>query len=507
MKWMLRVGAATALSVSYALAAPAHAETHVTAAIGIDITSTDPHKISGGGEYLFFSNVFEGLYGHDLDGNLTPQLATSYTASDDGLVYTFELRHDVKFHNGEVFGADDVRFSWERSNDPEIKNPRASIVTKKISDVVVVDDDTVELHLPEPNASMIENLGEFFMIVPKDHIEEVGNDAFSKHPVGTGPYKFVSRSINEKIELAAFKEHWGRVPGIDMLTLRIVPDAQTRIAMIQTGEADIVLNVPPHQAKQVGADSNVDIVVNPSFQNYFININMLPEDSPFRSTKVRQALNYAVDKKTLIDRVMFSYATQSTAPCNRAVIGCDIDREPYPYDPDKAKALLEEAGFDFSKTYKAFGLAPGRASQSKEVLEASMFYLNQVGIKTSIEFLEYGAWLARLRAKDPEFDLFWQNWTDYNADPMGRLPRGISKGGVYSWSDLPEVDKLIATADSITDPEKRRQHLRDIFTMLYDDPPWIILWTTDEVHAKRSNIDWQPRANVSWPVFWKLSKN
>ncbi|MCA8927872.1 MAG: ABC transporter substrate-binding protein [Alphaproteobacteria bacterium] len=506
MSLLKRVAIAATVSLSLAWA-PALAETHVTAAIGIDVTSTDPHKISGGGEYLFFSNVFEGLYGHNLDGSLAPQLATSYTVSDDGLVYTFKLREGVTFHNGEAFGADDVRYSWQRSNKPEIKNPRASIVTKKISDVVVVDPLTVEIHLPKPNASMIENLGEFFMIVPKDYIEKVGDDYFSKHPVGTGPYKFVSRSINENIELAAFKEHWGRVPGVDTLTLRIVPDPQTRIAMLQTGEADIILNVPPHQAKEVGADPDIDVVVNPSFQNYFININMLPEGSPFRDQRVRQALNYAVDKDTLIKRVMFGFATQSTAPCNRGVIGCDIDRKPYPYDPEKAKALLKEAGFDFSKTYKTFGLAPGRAPQSKEVAEATMFYLQQVGIKTSLEFLEYGAWLARLRSKDPEFALFWQNWTDYNADPMGRLPRGITKGGTYSWSDLPEADAMIATADSITDPDKRRDHLRKLFTMLYDNPPWIILWTTDEVHAKRSNIDWQPRANVSWPVFWKLSKH
>ncbi|MCB1742874.1 MAG: ABC transporter substrate-binding protein [Gammaproteobacteria bacterium] len=501
-----RLVLATLAAVSLCLGSmPARAGGAVTAAIGIDITSTDPHKISGGGEYLFFSNVFEGLYGHDLDGNLVPQLALSHEVSEDGLAYTFKLREGVRFHNGDEFVADDVRFSWQRSNDPDIKNPRASIVTKKISDVVVVDKYTVRIELPEPNASMLENLGEFFMIVPKAHIEKVGSDVFSKNPVGTGPYKFVSRRINERIELAAHKDHWGRVPGVDTLTLRIVPDAQTRLAMIKTGEADIVLNVPPHQAKQLDAEPGISIVVNPSFQNYFININMMQADSPFRKAEVRQALNYAVDKKTLIQRVMFGYATQSTAPCNRNVIGCDIDREPYPYDPKKAREMLEAAGFDFNRTYKTFGLAPGRAPQSKEVAEATMFYLNQVGIKTSLEFLEYGAWLARLRGKDPQWNLFWQNWTDYNADPMGRLPRGITKNSVYSWSDLPEIDAMIAKADAIIDPDERRAHLRRLFTALYDDPPWIILWTTDEVHARRDNISWQPRANVSWPVFWKLS--
>src|SRR3546814_338100 len=205
---------------------------------------------------------------------------------------------------------------------------------------------------------------------------------------------------------------------------------------------------------------------------------------------------------------MFGYATQSTAPCHKDIIGCDIDREPYPYDPEKAKQLLEEANFDFSKTYKTFGLAAGRAAQSKEVLEAITFYLYQVGIETEMEFLEYGAWLAKVTAK--EFDQYamnWQNWTDYNNDPMGRLPRGTRTDGTLSWTNLPEADKMIDEANAIIDPQEREEHLRKLFTLLYDNPPWIILWTTDNTDAARNNIEWKPRANVSWPVFWSLEKN
>src|SRR5690606_18562884 len=204
---------------------------HAVAAVGWDLTTADPHKISGGSDYMFFSNVFEALYGHDLDGKLSPELALSYEQSDDGLTYTFKLRPNVKFHNGDSFTAEDVRFSWQRSNDPEIKNPRANIVTRNIKDVEIVDPLTVKLHLVEPNASMIENLGEYFYIAPKAHIEKVGNEAFGRQPVGTGPYKFASRRIKETIELEAFKEHWGRVPDVDKLTMRIAPDGQSRIAM------------------------------------------------------------------------------------------------------------------------------------------------------------------------------------------------------------------------------------------------------------------------------------
>lgn len=499
-----------ALSLIIAGSIAAHAASdprHAVVAIGIDITTADPHKISGGGEYMFFSNVFEGLYGHDLDGNQVPQLAVSHEVSEDGLVYTFRLRENVKFHNGDPVTAEDVRFSWQRSNDPEIKNPRASIVTKNIEDVEVVDDHTVRLHLAKPDAALLENLGEFFYIVPAKYAQEVGNEEFGRKPVGTGPYKFVSRSIKENIELEAFEEHWGRVPQVDRLTLRIVPDSQTRVAMLQTGEADIAINIPPHVAQSIEASPDTKMVVSPSFQNIFIVLNMRAPHGQFAPTEVRQALNYAVDKQAMIDKLMFGYATQSTGPCNKAVIGCDIDREPYPYDPEKARAMLEEAGFDFDRTYQAFGLAPGRAAQSKEVLEAVAFYLNQVGVKTEIEFLEYGTWLARLGAKEfDKFDLHWQNWTDYNRDPMGRLPRNIRTDGYYSWSSYPDLDPMIDEANAIIDPKQREEHLRKIFTRLYDDPPWIILWTTDNTDAARENVEWKPRHGISWPVFWQLSK-
>src|SRR5690606_35619393 len=206
----------------------------------------------------------------------------------------------------------------------------------------------------------IENLGEYFYIIPKAYTEKVGNETFGRQPIGTGPYKFVSRRIKEVIELEAFKDHWGRVPGVDKLTLRIAPDGQSRVAMLQTGEADIAVNLPPHLAKAVEASPDTKMVITPSFQNIYILINMRRPDQAFTDKRVRQALNYAVDKETLIKKVMFGYATQSTAPCNKAIIGCDIDREPYPYDPKKAKQLLEEANFDFSKTYKTFVLAPAR---------------------------------------------------------------------------------------------------------------------------------------------------
>lgn len=486
----------------------AQAQKTITAAVAIDPASIDPHKISGGGDYQFFNHVFEGLYGHDNAGKPAPELALSHTISAEGKAYTFKLRPNVKFHNGEPFTAEDVKFSWQRANDPEIKNPRAAILTRNIEDVVIVDDLTVTLKLKQPDAAILENLGEFFYIVDKTSTERTGNDEVGRNPIGTGPFKFVSRRIREQTEFAAFTDHWGKRPKIDKLVMKIVSDPQTRMAMLRAGEVDAIVNVPPQVAKQLEADKNLSVIVKPSFQNIYVNLSTPAKHGQFKDPKVRQALNYAIDRKTLINRVMFGYATPVAVQCHVQIIGCDIGKEPYPYDPKKAKAMLEEAKFDFSRTYEAFGLAPGRAAQSKEVAEAISFYLNQIGIKTKLEFLEYGAWLARLSAREyDKYDLFWQNWTDYNNDPMGRLPRSWRTGGSLSWHSDPELDKMIDAANAFTDPKAREAHLKKLFTYAYENPPAIFLWTTNEIYATRKNVRWDPRANVSWPVFWVVDKD
>ena len=501
LAWAAVTGLALATPTGVALA-----QKTITAAVGIDPASIDPHKISGGGDYQFFNHIFEGLYGHDNAGKLAPELALSHEVSADGKEYTFKLRPNVKFHNGEAFTAEDVKFSWQRSNDPEIKNPRAAILTR--NDVEVIDDLTVKLKLKQPDAALIENLGEFFYIVDKTTTEKTGNDDVGRHPIGTGPFRFVSRRIREQTEFAAFPDHWGKKPKIDRLVMKMVSDPQTRIAMLRAGEVDAIVNVPPQVAKQLEADKNVNVIVSPSFQNIFIAISVKAAHGQFANPKVRQALNHAIDRKTLINRVMFGFATPVAVQCNIQITGCDIGKEPYAYDPKKAKAMLEEAKFDFTRTYEFTGLAPGRAAQSKEVAEAVGFYLGQVGVKTKMEFLEYGAWLARVSAREyDKQDMFWQNWTDYNNDPMGRLPRAWRTGGSLSWNSDPVLDEMIDAANAFTDPKAREVHLKKLFTHAYDNPPWIFLWTTNEVYATRKNVRWTPRANVSWPVFWVVDKD
>lgn len=483
------------------------AEKHVVLAVGSDPTTLDPDKIAGGGDYMFFSNVFESLYGHDLNGKLAPELATSYTMSKDGKTFEFRLRPHVLFHNGDTFSAEDVRFSWQRCIDPALKNPRAGVLCKNISDVQIVNSHRVRVHLKKVDAAFMQDLGEYWYMVPKRYIQRVGNAAFGAHPVGTGPYAFVSRAVLQDIEFKAFKQHWGRVPGIDRLTYRIVSDAQTRMAMLNTGEADIIQNVPPFLADQVRNTPGLKLITHPSYQNISIQFNTIK--GPLTDVRVRRAFNYAVDKQTLIKKVMFGTAKQEASWCAVGIIGCDPAMKPYAYDPAKAKKLLHEANYNFNQTIHFVCLAPGRVPQTKELCESIAAYLSRVGVKTRIDMREYGSWLATLGAKHKPYDsvqMIFHTWTDYNADPQGRMLRGVLTGSNYSWISFPQVDALIKDGGSITNPAKRFAHYSKIFHILHDQAAHLFLWNLEMIYGARDNIDWTPRVGVSWPVMWKLDK-
>jgi len=506
MKSRKNLLATLAFMATVSISGLAIAQVNVTVT-GIDATTTDPHKISGAGDFQFINHVYEGLYGHDVSGNLIPKLALSHEVSDDGKVYTFKLRPNVVFHNGEPFTAEDVRFSWMRSNDPEIKNPRSRILTQNIENVRVIDEHTVEIELKSPDATILANLGENFYIVNKNTLEKLGDEGFAQAAIGTGPLKFVSRRLGQDAVFERHDDYWGDPVAYDRLTIRTVTDPQTRVAMLRAGEVDAIANVPPQLARELERDSNVNVITRPSYQNIFIVLNPQASHGEFADPRVRQALNMAIDRQTLIDRVMFGNATESTTLCHREVFGCNIDRDPYPYDPEKAKALLEEAGFDFDRTYNVFGLAPGRVAQSREVAEAVFFYLSQIGIKTKLELLEYGTFLGRISAKDFESaDMFWMGWTDFNNESMGRLPRNLHSEGALSWQNDKALDEMIDQANAIVDPKEREAHMQRLFTHVYDNPPAIFLWTTDEAYAMRNNIQWEPRAKVSWPEFIVLEK-
>jgi peptide/nickel transport system substrate-binding protein len=483
------------------LASFAQTKPALTVAMPSDLRGLDPHKISAGSDDNLMANVFEALYGLNIDGALTPALAESVAISEDGLVYDFRLRKGVTFHNGDSFTAEDVRYSWERGADPKILNPRAIVVLKNIVDVEVVDPYRVRVKLRTPDAATLYNMPGGFYIVSKKYMTEgEGREEATRKPIGTGPFKFVERKIGEYVKLAANENYWGPVPQVGDVTMRIVPDTQTRFAMVQTGEADLISFVPAFIASREGNARDYKIIRGPGLLNVFLQINSRGDNPDMKKREVRLALNMAIDKKELSQALTLGFATlHEGAPCGPIVFGCDPPPAAYGYDPDAAKKLLDEGKFDFARpiTIVAPATAGGNIPQSRETAEAIAYSLQQVGIKTNLIIKEYAAWLAEdqqaSQPKNPKEDLVMSIVPDYNLNPGARLRRSVMTDGIFCWFSDPGLDAMVTKMDTIQSEKERLEFTRQTWNKIRDLAPTISLWSYDSIYAARKNIDWKPQ--------------
>jgi peptide/nickel transport system substrate-binding protein len=496
------------ITTGHSALAQTQAKPSLTVAVGTDATTMDPCRIAGGNDYFFFANVFEGLYGPDEKGQPAPLLAESHTVSPDGLNWEFTLRPNARFHTGEPVTADDVRFSWQRAVAPETRNPRASVLVANIKDVVVLDAQRCRVQLKRRDASFLDNCGEYWYIISRKHVEAGGENPFDRMPVGTGPFAFVERRIRSYIKLRGFDQHWGRVPAVGDVTLKIIPDDQSRVAQIQTGESDIVINVPPVLAAPLQRQPNVQIIRAPSFQNIYVAINALNGHPGLQRADVRRALNMAIDKPALLRATMLGFAQQIEQPCQVGVFGCDGPVTPDGFNPARAREILMQAGFDFNRPLRILGQGTGRVPQARETVQGVAAFLNRIGVRTELNMLDYGAWISIYggREKDPNVDLVFANFTDYNADPSGRLLRQIRTGGAYSWYSNPEIDAQLDRMNDFASVEERRQFVQQLFARLHEEAPLITLWTVDSIYGAARSIRWTPTPNVSWPVLFNVAK-
>jgi peptide/nickel transport system substrate-binding protein len=504
---------ALALAGAAALApgfAQAQAKSPLVVLIGADLVSVDPHKLVAGLDHSFFANVFESLFANDADGALVPALAESVVVSEDGLTHDVKLRANVFWHNGDPFTAEDVQFSWRRSIDPEIKNPRASVVAAKIKDVEVTGPLQVRLRLEKPDASLHENMVTYFYLAPKAHIEKVGNDEFGRNPIGTGPFAFVERKPREYMKLKAFDRHWRSVPKVAEVILKVVPDDQARMAQIQTGEADIATSVPLVFGARMRNARDFKIVRVPAFGNAFMVINNRGDNPDLKKPDVRRALNLAINREALARTITFGFASMHESPCTAGMIGCDVKvDDPYRYDPNAARALLEKAGYDFSRPLKIVGAATGRVLQSKETVEGVAQFLGAVGIKTQIEILEYGAWAttAFARQKDPSIGLYLLAAPDANRDSGPRQLRTLRTGEAMSFFSDPDLDAMLDKLGSMPTIAAYEKQTRDVMKAIHEKSALIPLWAYDAIYAVRNSVTYRPFNNVTWPILWHAEKN
>ncbi len=391
----------------------------------------------------------------------TPSLAESWSASRDGLAYEFVLRKGVKFHNGDPVTAEDVKFSFER-----YRGAAAKLLKEKVKEVQVVDPGRVRFHLKEPWPDFMAFYGTSATgagwIVPKKYVEKVGDDGFKKAPIGAGPYRFVSFTPGVELVLEAFEGYWRKTPSVKRLVLRSMPEETTRAAALKKGEVDIAYLLSGPIAEEVRRTPGLRLVAPALPAVFWLDF---PEQwdprSPWHDQRVRQAASLAIDRKTIneAETLGFSRLTGSVIPRNFAFA---LPIDPPPYDPKKATQLLAKAGYPNGFDAGDFYPFPPYNSMG----EALAGYLQAVGIRTKIKTMERAAFLSAWREK--KLNGVVVGITGAAGNAATRLEAYVTKGGIYSYGVIPEVEDLFQRQAKETDRKKREASLRQIQRILHE---------------------------------------
>jgi peptide/nickel transport system substrate-binding protein len=382
-------------------------------------------------------------------------LAESWTESPDGLVYEFKLRQGLKFHNGDPFTADDVKFSFERYQGTGAKDLQA-----RVTSVEVVDPYTVRFQLKQPWPDFMTFYGSSAtaagVIVPKKYLERVGDAGFLEHPIGLGPYKFVSHTPGVEVVLEAFEGYWRKVPNIKRIVIRGIPDVSTRLAMLKRQEADFMSALQGAAAEEAVNDPNLRVVDTRHASIFWIEFpDQWDPKSPWADKRLRLAVNYALDRKAINDAACLGFCPPAGVIIPR-VMDYALQVEPPPYDPKKAKALLAEAGYPNGLDAGQFVPIP----PFYDVAEGVVNYLNAVGIRVRMQNMERAAFLAAWREK--KLHGLFLTAVGASGNAATRAEAFMSSKGQYAYGGYPDIDELVEQQARERDRAKREALLHRI---------------------------------------------
>jgi peptide/nickel transport system substrate-binding protein len=451
--------------------------------IGGDPSTLDPQYSDDGNEHKINDNVYEHLLTRDPDtGAILPELAESWEQTDD-TTWRFNLQENITFHNGEPLNADAVVFSAERIIDPDFNSEQISFVAS-ITGGEAVDEYTVDIFTDGPDPTLPARMT-WLKIVPPIYTTE-DPDLFEQSPVGTGPYKFVEWARGSHVTLEANADYWGGAPTIGEVTFRPIEEAATRLAALQAGEVDVVTDLIPEYLDQV---ENSVAIHGLEFPWIRINTNV----EPLTDIRVRQALNYAIDKEALAEALYGGYAAVAEGQILTAGhFGYNPDVVAYPYDPDKAMELLDEAGAS-GATLELIGES-GRWLKDKELVEAVATQLEAVGLDIDVNIVEWSDWLDLLFAgAEAAPDLQYSAHDNVLLDADRTLSALFTTDGSQAAYGNPDVDQLVLDGRTETDVDLRQQMYHEAVETIREEAACIFLLNLDNIYGLNPNLEWSPR--------------
>lgn len=482
-----------ALGLASSIAAfPALAAKDVVVAVGSNFTTLDPYDANDTLSQAVAKSFYQGLFGLDKDMKVKNVLAEGYTVSDDGLTYTITLRQGVKFQDGADFNAAAVKANLDRASNPDNHLKRYNLY-KNIAKTEVVDPATVKITLKQPFSAFINILAHpaTAMISPQA-LEKYGKD-IGFHPVGTGPYQLETWNQTDFVKVKKFAGYWQQgLPKLDSITWRPVTDNNTRAAMLQTGEAQFAFPIPYEQAALLAKNKNLELVASPSIMQRYISMNVTQK--PFDNPKVREALNYAINRQALVKVAFAGYATPATGVVPPSIAYAQ-SYQPWPYDPAKARELLKEAGYPdgFSTTL----WSSHNHSTAQKVLQFTQQQLAQIGVKARITAMDAGQRAAEVEGKGQKESgvrMFYTGWSastgeaDWALSPLFASQNWPPTQFNTAFYSNKQVDSDLAAALKTNDPQEKTRLYKEAQDIIWKESPWIPLVVEKLVSAHSKNL-------------------
>ena len=474
---------------------------------GGDSAALDPSIVTDGESLKIAQQVFDPLLAYKSGTTeVEPALAESWTISDDGLTYTFKLRKGVKFHDGTDFNADAVVFNFNRWNDPKSEfkfegdsfdyydsmfGPEEARVIKSVK---AVDESTVEFQLNNPQAPFLQNLAMPPFSIASPTAIEKEKENFKSNPVGTGPFVFKEWKRSDSITLDKNPNYWQQgLPKVDQVIVRAIPDNTARFNALQNGEIDLMEDLSPDDLATLESNPDLQKFNRPPFNVAYLGFNTAKK--PFDNPKVRVALNYAVDKKGIIDAFFAGQAEAAVNPIPPTLWGYNKSVEDYPFDLAKAKQLLADAGYpngiDQELTFYAMPVSRPYMPDGRKVAEVIQASFAQIGVKVSIQSPEWATYLDDL-SKGEKDDLFIIGWTGDNGDPDNffypLLDKDSIGGNNYSQYVSEPLHKVLVQAQQETDQDARAKLYEQAQVIVKKDAPWVPLVHSTPLLAATSKL-------------------
>ncbi|MCK5533854.1 peptide-binding protein [bacterium] len=503
---------------------PCYGDMIINASIG-DASYLNPVLSTDSSSGTINDLVYNGLVKYDKDLNLVGDLAKSWTVSQDRLVITFYLHQNVKWHDGVSFTADDVKFTYNKLIDPEVKTPYSSKF-EKVSKIEIVDKHTLKVTYKEPFSP---GLASWVMGIIPRHIFQKGDfnsHPANQHPVGTGPYIFKDWKRDEKIVLEANPEYFEGKPYINKYIYRIIPDQAVEFLELKAGNVDMV-SLTPHQYRNETNSLQFQEDFNrfryPSFGYTYLGYNLL--NPLFKDKRIRQAIAYAINKEEIIQGVLLDLGKPATGPFPPSSWAYNPEIKQYPYNPDKAKKILDETGWkdtnndgilDKDGKKFEFTITTNHGNKTRalcaEIIQAN---LKKIGIKINIHIIEWSSFIHQYIDKK-KFEATLLGWSlSLDPDCYSIWHSSQMKEGRYNFISYKneEVDSLLVKGRKIFDQEKRKKIYHRIHAILAEEQPYTFLYVGDSlpvVHNRFYGIKVAPLGIgynfIKWYVPEKLHK-